>query len=89
MRRAPWGEVSLGYSGAQRRLGSGDITDPRIGPEGTDGFVMVHLRGGADITDRVRATAAIENVTDEFYKYHGSGLYRPGRQLLLGAQVRF
>lgn len=62
--------------------------DDRIGPRGTDGFDVLTLRGGLTL-DRFRFTAAAENLTGEAYKYHSSGIYRPGRQLVLGAELSF
>ena len=87
--RRPWAEVIYHWARAQRRLSPADEADSRIGPDGTDGFNVVHVRGGVWLTENIRATLAIENVLDEDYKYHGSGVYQPGRQLVGQAQLRF
>jgi hemoglobin/transferrin/lactoferrin receptor protein len=33
--------------------------------------------------------AAVENLTDEDYRIHGSGLNEPGRNFIIGADLRF
>ena len=83
-----WAELVYAFAAAQRRLNPSDVADTRIGPKGTDGFNVFHIRGGATL-GRLRLRAAIENLTDQRYKYHASGVFRPGRQLVLGADFRF
>jgi len=89
LRFKPWLELTGQFAGAQRRLAPSDTTDSRIGPDGTDGFAVLTLRAGLSPTQRLRLVAAAENLTNEQYKLHASGLYRPGRQLVLGAEVAF
>lgn len=85
--RRPWAELVYQHADSQRRLNPQDESDSRIGPEGTDGFDVIHLRGGLWLTERLRGTLAFENVFDELYKYHASGLFRPGLHLV--AQIEF
>jgi hemoglobin/transferrin/lactoferrin receptor protein len=85
----PWVELVLQLASAQRRLNPNDISDTRIGPKGTDGFTVLTLRGGCAISERLRAVIAGENLADEKYKYHGSGVYRPGRQIVVGVEAGF
>lgn len=87
--RRPWAELVYQHASAQRRLNPGDASDSRIGPGGTDGFDVVHLRGGLRITGRLRATLAVENLFDELYKYHASGVFRPGRNAVAQIELRF
>jgi outer membrane receptor protein involved in Fe transport len=70
-------------------LSINDVTNYRIGPGGTEGYRVLSIRGGATLADRVRITAGIDNLTDEAYKTHDSFVYRPGRQLVVGAEYRF
>lgn len=84
-----WFEVVYRYADSQRRLNPGDIDDGRVGPGGTDGFGVVHLRGGRNLTARLTGTLALENVLDEKYKHHGSGFYREGFQVVAQAAYRF
>ena len=44
---------------------------------------MLTLRGGVDLLDDLALTVALENVTDEDYRIHGSGVNEPGRNLWL------
>jgi len=85
----PWAELEYQFATAQRRVSPSDVTDTRIGAKGTDGFSIINLRAGLSLLERFRTTMALENITDRAYKYHGSGVYRPGFQVVLGAEVRF
>jgi hemoglobin/transferrin/lactoferrin receptor protein len=84
----PWVEGVYVFAAAQTRLNPTDITDSRIGPTGTKGFNVFHMRGGASF-GRLRLRVGLENLTDQLYKFHGSGIFRPGRQLVFGAEYRF
>lgn len=87
---APWAEVAVVFAGAQTRLSQADKDDKaRIGPDGTDGWQDVSIRAGATVARTLRIQAAVENLLDQQYKYHGSGVYRPGRQVVLGAELRY
>lgn len=82
----PWMELVYHFAEAQRRLNPSDISDSRIGPNGTDGFDVLHLRSGVSFGDAFAFTLALENLTDEEYKYHASGVMRPGFQVVIGLQ---
>jgi outer membrane receptor protein involved in Fe transport len=86
--RQPWVEAVYLFAGAQRRLAPADVADVRIGAGGTDAFHVVNLRGGV-VLGPVRVGLGLENVGDEPFKYHGSGVYRPGRQVVVSTDVRF
>ncbi len=88
-RARPWLELVCHFASRQTRLSEADIADIRIGPNGTAGFAVVTIRSGATLWDRLRATLAVENLGDRKYKYHSSGVYRPGRQLVVGLETRF
>ena len=87
-RLQPWGEAVYLFGGAQRRLAPADIADVRIGPKGTDAFHVLNLRAGLTLGP-MNLALGLENAGDEEYKYHGSGVYRPGRQVVASADVRF
>ncbi|MCB9476096.1 MAG: TonB-dependent receptor [Deltaproteobacteria bacterium] len=74
-----WLEGVVEASAKQDRLSQGDKDDSRIGPDGTPAFTVYHIRLGAYPTDWVEIVMAVENIGDVLYKYHGSGLYEPGR----------
>lgn len=74
----------------QDRLNSSDVRDTqRIPPGGTPGYVTVNLRGGWQVSSNVLLTAALENLTNEDYRIHGSGSNEPGFNAVLGVTVKF
>ncbi|HEY6553323.1 MAG TPA: TonB-dependent receptor, partial [Vicinamibacteria bacterium] len=86
---SPWLELQSQFAGDQRRLNPTDVADTRIGPGGTDGFTVFHLRGGLSPSKNLRLNVALQNIGDKAYKYHGSGVYRPGFQAALGLEYEF
>jgi hemoglobin/transferrin/lactoferrin receptor protein len=82
---ARWfGEGLLRYALDQERISELDRGDPRICPDvpgecrGTPGWAVLVVRGGARIGSRLRVTLALENLTDETYRYHASGIQGAG-----------
>jgi outer membrane receptor protein involved in Fe transport len=81
-------ELSLRWAAPQERLGDADLDDPRVCVPGqpcagTPGFAVLSLRGAARLTSYLFLTAAVENLTNATYRYHGSGIDGPG----IGARV--
>jgi len=82
--RKYWAQLSLRWSARQDRLNPGDLADARICPDGPDrcngtsGFAVVTLAAGVRIGSHVDVTLRVENLSDEPYKYHGSGVWAPG-----------
>ena len=68
----------------QDRLSERDRSDPRIDPNGTAGFARVDLGARYRVNDDLVLEARIENLGDQAYREHGSGIDAPGRNLLLG-----
>ncbi|MBM3293637.1 MAG: TonB-dependent receptor [Candidatus Aminicenantes bacterium] len=68
------------FAAKQSRLSAGDIADHRIPEGGTPGWQVINLliqwRPG-----RFQWTAGLQNVFDEAYRTHGSGIDGPGRCL--------
>jgi len=79
-----WVEGAVVAASAQRRLAEADKTDIRIGPLGTPGYVVFHLRAGLRRTCLAGLTLSWENITDRRYRLHGSGIDRPGSNLAMG-----
>jgi len=77
-----WFEGFVRAAAAQRRLSQRDIDDSRIEPGGTDGWTTFNLRARYSY-DKLYVTLGVENITDKAYKEHGSGVYSPGRNLLV------
>jgi hemoglobin/transferrin/lactoferrin receptor protein len=74
----------------QDRLAPNDITDTqRIPPGGTRGYQVFSLRGYYKPVERVRIFAALENISDEDYRYVGSGANEAGTNFVVGSQMRF
>lgn len=83
-------ETSVTIADNQDRLSPRDEADTqRIPLEGTPGYTVFTLRAGARIMDGLRAFGAIENITDNDYRVHGSGQNEAGTNLILGAEWRF
>jgi outer membrane receptor protein involved in Fe transport len=66
------------WAGTQDRLASGDRADHRIAPGGTPGWSVLNLRVVWD-AGPFRLRAGVENLFDEAYRTHGSGIDGMGR----------
>lgn len=82
-----WGKAELLFAGAQTRLSAGDIDDHRIAEGGTPGWTVINLRGGYD-WKQVSLRVGLENLLDEAYRIHGSGVDGMGRNLWVGLEWR-
>jgi outer membrane receptor protein involved in Fe transport len=85
--------LSLGaavlLAGRQDRLASGDKADHRIDPNGTPGYGVVNVDAGYGFGPKLELRGGVENVFDEAYRVHGSGVDGAGRYFWIGAAVRF
>jgi hemoglobin/transferrin/lactoferrin receptor protein len=81
-----WCEL-LGRAAAKAdKLSDDDKRDTqRIPPGGTPGYVVCHIRTGANLTRLLSIGLEAENVFDEDYRIHGSGVNEAGRNLILVA----
>ncbi len=85
-----WVEALATVAGAQDNLSTRDRANTsRIPPGGTPSYVVYTVRGGWQIREDVNLTLAVENITDENYRIHGSGQNEPGRSLVLGLSIAF
>ncbi|HLF95827.1 MAG TPA: TonB-dependent receptor [Methylococcaceae bacterium] len=85
-----WTEAVVTIAEEQDRLSSADKADnQRIPPGGTPGYTALTLRGGWNPHPDLKLSVALENVTDEDYRIHGSGLNEPGRNFVLAADWKF
>ncbi len=76
------------FAAAQKRLAGGDKSDHRINPRGTPGYGIVSLRGGYQFKF-ISAEAGMENILDQAYRMHGSGIDGYGRHLWIRTSLRF
>ncbi|MGD2064806.1 MAG: TonB-dependent receptor, partial [Nitrospirota bacterium] len=87
--RPGWLEGEVRVAGEADRLSPGDESDTqRIPPGGTPGYVVVTVRGGLEIGDGLTLSAAVENITDEDYRIHGSGQNESGTNFVIGLDWR-
>ncbi len=84
-----WAEAWGLFAGRQDRLSPGDISDERIPEGGTPGYAVFNLGGGVRLWDTLDGTFWIENLGDAEYKTHGSGIYFPGINIMVGLKVAF
>jgi len=79
-----WLESLLNVANNQDKLSARDRADTdRIPPGGTPGYSSLAIRGGWQASDRLTLSLAVDNLLDEDYRVHGSGLNEPGRNILL------
>lgn len=74
------------FAGKQDRLSPRDLTDPRINPNGTSGWLAVNFSATWSVNDSVRLRASMENLFDREYRLHGSGIDAVGRSLFMSLQ---
>jgi hemoglobin/transferrin/lactoferrin receptor protein len=85
-----WAEALCDAADKADKLSADDQRDTqRIPPGGTPGYAVFTARGGSRITKNLELTLAVENLLDEDYRIHGSGVNEPGRNYVLAADYRF
>jgi hemoglobin/transferrin/lactoferrin receptor protein len=85
-----WAEAVCTAAGDADQLSTRDKADTqRIPPGGTPGYVTLDVRGGWRVADGLDVWAGLENVTNEDYRIHGSGVNEPGVNFKLGVRWRF
>jgi len=87
--RRPWAELVYNYAAAQHRLGPDDLADVRIGADGTAGINVLSVRSGVELVSNLDLRLAVENVADRLYVYNGSGIVRPGREIVGGLSYKY
>jgi hemoglobin/transferrin/lactoferrin receptor protein len=71
-------EFEILFAGNQNRLAAGDKSDHRINPNGTPGWVTIQFRAGYNWR-WLSVQSGIENLFDQSYRMHGSGIDGYGR----------
>lgn len=79
----------LRSAGKQDRLAPGDLEDHRIARGGTPAWQVVDVHGRYAASARLEIVGGLQNVFNEPYRIHGSGIDGPGRSFWSGAKVRF
>ncbi|WP_245581605.1 TonB-dependent receptor [Rudanella lutea] len=76
------------WAGAQTRLAKGDQDDNRIAKGGTPGWQVLNLNGGYRWR-WLTLSAELQNLMDEAYRTHGSGVDGVGRSAWLSVLVNW
>ena len=85
-----WTELLGVYADDADKLSTRDTSDTsRIPPGGTPSYFVAHARGGWRINENTDLSLALENLTDEDFRVHGSGQNMPGINLFVGLSVSF
>ncbi len=88
LERWTWGG-EIFFAAEQDRLNSRDVRDPRINPLGTPGWGSVNLLMTFAASEHWTFNARLENLFDQDYRRHGSGINSPGQHLKLSVQGEF
>jgi hemoglobin/transferrin/lactoferrin receptor protein len=85
-----WVELMGIFAADADKLSTRDMSDTqRIPPGGTPGYAVMDLRAGWTLNDHLSLIVAVDNVTNEDYRIHGSGQNSPGRSVILSANASF
>ncbi len=87
--KAKWfASAELQFAGKQHRLAQGDKDDNRIPAGGTPGWQIINCYAGYTFSD-LRLNVGLQNLLNEDYRTHGSGINGVGRSAFLSATVSF
>ena len=75
------GSAEFLFASKQDRLAQGDISDNRIGAGGTSGWNVFNLYAGYQIA-AVKINLGLQNLFNEDYRTHGSGINGIGRSVI-------
>jgi hemoglobin/transferrin/lactoferrin receptor protein len=88
--RGHWVELLFRYAAKADRLNTADERDSsRIPPGGTPAYMVADLHTGFQVSDDLELLVGIDNLADEDYRIHGSGLNQPGRNLYVTLRMGF
>lgn len=82
-----WIEGVVIAAATQNNLAAEDLRDDqRIPTNGTPGYIVGSVRAGWHARENVLLTLGLENLTDEDYRVHGSGVNETGFNAVLGVK---
>ncbi len=85
-----WIEARIQAAASAGRLAAADIRDDtRFPSNGTPSYLIPSLYAGYQVSENLELTLALENLTDEDYRYHGSGQNEPGFNAIFGVTTRW
>lgn len=84
-----WSELGFYWALEQDELNPGDLSDPRIDPNGTDAWTRVDVDVGGALDRRGGSSwrVGVHNLLDESYRIHGSGFDAPGLSFVAGLRL--
>ncbi|MCY1721424.1 TonB-dependent receptor [Prolixibacteraceae bacterium Z1-6] len=82
---AIFGEAEFLFAAKQDRLSDGDIDDHRIPEGGTPGWNILNLKAGYS-WDKISINAGLQNLFNQAYRIHGSGVDGYGRSFWVTIQ---
>jgi outer membrane receptor protein involved in Fe transport len=82
-------EPYLFFAGRQDRLDANDLADSRIDPNGTPGYAVLNLRARWPLSPALSLQIDGNNLLDQRYREHGSGIDSAARGLALTVDARF
>jgi outer membrane receptor protein involved in Fe transport len=74
-------ESWIGFTADQDRLSPRDVRDPRINPTGTPGWGTFNILASYQPSEALHLGLRLENLGDNNYREHGSGIDAPGRNI--------
>ena len=85
-----WVEARLSAADRANKLSASDRRDSsRIPSDGTPGYYWIGLYGGWKMTPNLEWMASLENITEQSYRYHGSGVNEPGFGIVTSLRATF
>ncbi len=79
----------LFFAGGQDRLSPRDVSDSRINPAGTPGWLTANIMASWAFSDSLSLSGRFENLFDHRYRVHGSGIDAVGRNFYVSMRVRW
>lgn len=85
-----WMEAVCDMADKADKLSADDQRDTqRIPPGGTPGYAVYTARAGSNLSKNLTMSVAVENILDQDYRIHGSGVNEPGRNVVMTARMAF
>lgn len=90
VRRRFFVEGTVVVADEQDDLSTADMLDTqRIPPGGTPSYEVFNLRGGWRFNEHANLALAVENIADEDYRVHGSGVNGAGRNFVVSLELTY